>query len=263
MGLDVSSVGNHEFDEGVDELLRMQRGGCHPEDGCYEPWGEDGYPGADFPWLAANVVYEDTGRTILPGTTIKKVGGVKVGYIGMTLEATPTLVAQSGIQGIEFRDEVETANRAARELRRRGVQTIIVLLHEGGFQTGTYQQCTGISGPIVDIAENLHPEIDLVVTGHTHQPYVCNIPDPAGRDRLVTSAVLLRPGRHRDHPDDQQADRRGQPRQVRGDQPPGHPDRRSRPGADRDHQPVERGLGADRQRGGRNHRCRPHPLAEP
>lgn len=188
MGLDVSSVGNHEFDEGVDELLRMQRGGCHPEDGCYAPWGPGGYPGADFPWLAANVVKSDTGRTVLPGTWVKRVGGVKVGYIGMTLEATPTLVAQAGIQGVEFRDEVETANRAARELRRRGVQTIIVLLHEGGFQAGTYQQCVGVSGPIVGIAENLHPEIDLVVTGHTHQPYVCNIPDPRGKPRTVTSA---------------------------------------------------------------------------
>ncbi len=188
MGLDVSGVGNHEFDEGVTELLRMQRGGCHPEDGCYEPWRAGGYPGADFPWLAANVVRERTGRTVLPGTWVTKVKGIKVGYIGMTLEDTPTLVAQSGIQGIEFRDEVETANRAARELRRRGVQTIIVLLHEGGLQTGTYQQCTGISGPIVEIAENLHPEIDLVVTGHTHQPYVCNIPDPAGKERMVTSA---------------------------------------------------------------------------
>jgi 5'-nucleotidase len=189
MGLDVSSVGNHEFDEGVDELLRMQRGGCHPDDGCYEPWGEDGNPGADFPWLAANVVDEDTGRTILPATAIKKVNGVKVGYSGMTLEATPTLVAQSGIQDVEFRDEVQTANRAARQLRRHGVQTIIVLLHEGGYQTGTYQQCVGISGPIVQIAGNLHPEIDLVVTGHTHQPNVCNIPDPAGKNRLVTSAA--------------------------------------------------------------------------
>ena len=188
MGLDVSSVGNHEFDEGVTELLRMQRGGCHLEDKCYAPWGEDGYPGADFPWLAANVVNTTTGKTVLPGTTVRKVRGIKVGYIGMTLEATPTLVAQSGIQGIEFRDEVETANRAARELRRRGVQTIVVLLHEGGFQTGTYQQCAGISGPVVEIAKNLHPEIDLVVTGHTHQPYICNIPDPAGRSRMVTSA---------------------------------------------------------------------------
>ena len=188
LGLDVSGVGNHEFDEGVTELLRMQRGGCHPEDGCFAPWGEDGYPGADFQWLAANVVRTSTGRTILPATAVRSVRGVKVGYIGMTLEATPTLVAQSGIRGIEFRDEVATANRAARELRRRGVQTIIVLLHEGGLQSGTYQQCVGISGPIVQIAQNLHPEIDLVVTGHTHQPYVCNIPDPAGRQRMVTSA---------------------------------------------------------------------------
>ncbi len=191
LGVDVSSVGNHEFDEGVPELLRMQRGGCHPEDGCYQPWGAGGYPGADFPWLAANVVRERNGRTILPGTWVTKVKGVKVGYIGMTLEDTPTLVAQSGIQGIEFRDEVETANRAARELRRHGVETIIVLLHEGGLQTGTYQQCTGISGPIVDIAKNLSPSIDLVVTGHTHQPYVCNIPDPAGQPRMVTSASSL------------------------------------------------------------------------
>ena len=188
MGLDVSSVGNHEFDEGVKELQRMQRGGCHPDDGCYEPWGAGGYPGADFPWLAANVARERTGRTVLPGTWVTKVQGVEVGYIGMTLEDTPTLVAQSGIQGIEFRDEVETANRAARDLRRQGVETIIVLLHEGGLQTGTYQQCTGISGPIVDIAKNLSPSIDLVVTGHTHQPYICNIPDPAGRKRMVTSA---------------------------------------------------------------------------
>jgi 5'-nucleotidase len=189
LGLDVSSVGNHEFDEGVTELQRMQRGGdCHLEDGCFAPWGEDGYPGADFQWLAANVVRTSSGRTILPATAVRTVRGIKVGYIGMTLEATPTLVAQAGIRGIEFRDEVETANRAARELRRRGVQTIIVLLHEGGLQSGTYQQCVGISGPIVDIAKNLHPEIDLVVTGHTHQPYICNIPDPAGRKRMVTSA---------------------------------------------------------------------------
>ena len=188
MGLDVSSVGNHEFDEGVTELLRMQRGGCHPTDGCFEPWGEGGYPGADFPWLAANVVRESTGRTVLPGTTVRRVGGVRVGYIGMTLEATPTLVAQAGIEGIEFKDEVETANRAARAHRRQGVKTIIVLLHEGGLQTGTFQQCAGVSGPVVDIAENLDPEIDLVVTGHTHLPYICTFDDPNGQPRMVTSA---------------------------------------------------------------------------
>ncbi len=186
MGLDVSGVGNHEFDEGLTELRRMQHGGCHPVDGCYNP--EQPYDGADFPWLAANVVDDATGRTVLPATWVKRIGGVKVGFIGMTLEGTPALVAQSGIRGLRFQDEVEAANRAVRKLKRRGVETIVVLIHEGGLQTGSYGQCTGISGPIVQIAEQLHPEIDLIASGHTHQPYICNIPDPAGKPRMVTSA---------------------------------------------------------------------------
>lgn len=186
MHLDVSSVGNHEFDEGLTELERMQYGGCHPVDGCYFP-GQP-YDGANFPWLAANVVHADTGQPVLAPTWTKDVGGVKIGFIGMTLEGTPELVAQSGIKGLEFQDEVLAANRAAKSLMAQGVKSIVVLLHEGGAQTGTYGQCVGISGPIVDIAENLDPQIDLVVTGHTHQPYVCNIPDPDGQPRMVTSA---------------------------------------------------------------------------
>jgi 5'-nucleotidase len=186
MGLDVSGVGNHEFDEGLGELLRMQNGGCHPVDGCYFPANPFG--GASFRWLAANVVHEDTGRTVLPSTWIKRVSGVKVGFIGMTLHDTPVLVAQAGIRGLEFQDEVTAANRAVRQLKRQGVKTIIVLLHEGGLQTGTYGGCTGISGPIVQIAERLHPDIDFIASGHTHQPYICNIPDPKGRPRMVTSA---------------------------------------------------------------------------
>ena len=262
MGLDVSSVGNHEFDEGVKELQRMQRGGCHPEDGCYAPWGAGGYPGADFPWLAANVVRERTGRTVLPGTWVTKVKGVKVGYIGMTLEDTPTLVAQSGIQGIEFRDEVQTANRAARDLRRRGVETIIVLLHEGGLQTGTYQQCTGISGPIVNIAKKLSPSIDLVVTGHTHQPYVCNIPDPAGKPRMVTSASSF--GRVVTETTLTLDRRTGDVRRNKTTATNHLVTRTQRgPGPDRDHRPLERRVGPDRQPGGRLHHRRPHPVAEP
>lgn len=186
LGLDVSSVGNHEFDQGVKELRRMQYGGCHPVDGCYFP--DDPYPGADFPWLAANVVKEGTKRTVLPPYWIKKFQGVKVGFIGMTLEDTPSLVAQSGIEGWQFKDEVETANALVPKLRRLGVEAIVVLLHEGGLQTGTFDQCVGISGPIVEIQAGLHPEIDLLVTGHTHQPYNCVMTDPAGKPRHVTSA---------------------------------------------------------------------------
>ncbi len=114
LGLDVSSVGNHEFDEGVTELLRMQNGGCHPVDGCYFP--DEPYAGADFPWLAANVVDTSTGKTPLPPYWIQKVDGIKVGFIGMTLEATPTLVAASGVAGYDFLDEAETANKVAQPI---------------------------------------------------------------------------------------------------------------------------------------------------
>ncbi|HRW19456.1 MAG TPA: bifunctional metallophosphatase/5'-nucleotidase [Dermatophilaceae bacterium] len=187
MRLDVSSVGNHEFDEGTTELLRMQNGGCHPKDGCYFP--EAPYAGADFQWLAANVVRKDNGQTLLPGTSIKTVGGVKIGFIGMTLEATPTLVNPAGVASVDFKDEVETANLKAAELKKQGVKAIVVLLHEGGYQTGTFNSCPGISEPISTIAATMTPEVDLIVTGHTHQPYICSIADPAGNPRLVTSAA--------------------------------------------------------------------------
>jgi 5'-nucleotidase len=187
MGLDVSSVGNHEFDEGTTELLRMQNGGCHPDDGCYFP--DQPYAGADFPWLAANVVKKDGSGTLLPGTWVKSIAGTKVGFIGMTLEGTPTLVDPAGVADVEFKDEVQTANAQAAALKKRGVKSIVVLLHEGGVNAGTYQQCVGVSDPILTIAKTMSPEVDAIITGHTHQPYVCHIPDPAGNPRLVTSAA--------------------------------------------------------------------------
>ncbi|WP_327343169.1 esterase-like activity of phytase family protein [Streptomyces europaeiscabiei] len=186
LDLDVTSVGNHEFDEGTEELLRIQHGGCHPEDGCYIE--DEPYDGSAFPWLAANVLDRATGKPLLAPTWVKKVDGVKVGFIGMTLEGTDEVTGQSGIRSVRFTDEVETADAAARKLRRQGVEAIVVLLHEGGVQAGSYGQCDGISGPIVDIAKHLDPAIDAVVTGHTHQPYICSLPDPAGNPRTVTSA---------------------------------------------------------------------------
>ncbi len=189
MGLDVSSVGNHEFDEGVTELLRMQDGGCHPVDGCYFP--EAPYAGADFQWLAANVVNEGTGETPLPPYWIERFNNVKVGFIGMTLEATDTLVAAVGIQGWDFLDEAETANALVPILQAQGVEAIVVLLHEGGSQTpppGAIDACVGISGPVVAINDALDPAIDVMITGHTHLPYNCVLPDAAGQPRIVTSA---------------------------------------------------------------------------
>ncbi|MEV4119488.1 bifunctional metallophosphatase/5'-nucleotidase [Micromonospora sp. NPDC049645] len=181
-GLDYASVGNHEFDEGAAELLRIQNGGCHPVDGC-----ADGTPyrGAGFQYLSANAFKTATGKPLMAPYAIHKVQGVKVGFIGMTLEGTPQIVSQQGVAGLTFADEADTANRYARELRRKGVEAIVVLLHEGGSQaaTGGINDCVGMTGPIVDITNRMDPSIDVVVSGHTHQAYNCDI-----NGKLVTSA---------------------------------------------------------------------------
>jgi 5'-nucleotidase len=184
MGLDYASVGNHEFDEGPAELLRIQNGGCHPVDGC-----ADGTPfaGADFQYLSANAFVTATGEPLLAPYAIDNVQGVKVGFIGMTLEGTPNIVSAEGTAGLGFADEVLTANKYAAELQAQGVETIVVLLHEGGTQTGTnawdVNGCNTMTGPIVDIANNMDDAIDVVVSGHTHSAYNCEIDN-----KLVTSA---------------------------------------------------------------------------
>ncbi|MGW0776585.1 bifunctional metallophosphatase/5'-nucleotidase [Streptomyces sp. NPDC002835] len=194
LDLDVAGVGNHEFDEGAVELARLQNGGCHPEDGCYEEGKE--FEGADFPYLAANVTKESTGRPILKPYTVWKKNGVKIGFIGVTLEGTANIVSANGIKGLAFHDEVETINKYARELDRQGVKSIVALIHEGGSPASSAYNydCDspgagdGISGPIAEIAKNVTPRVDALVTGHTHQAYVCTIPDPSGKPRMVTSA---------------------------------------------------------------------------
>jgi 5'-nucleotidase len=180
MGLDFNAVGNHEFDEGWAELVRMQEGGCHPVDGCDD--GDD-FAGANFQFLAANVVREDNGKTIFPGYKVRSFEGAKVAFIGMTLEGTPDIVTPSGVAGLHFLDEAQTVNNLIPELKAKGIETIVVLIHEGGFPTGLYNECPGISGPIVDIVNNLDDEVDVVISGHTHQPYNCKIDG-----KIVTSA---------------------------------------------------------------------------
>ena len=194
LDLDVTSVGNHEFDEGAAELGRLQNGGCHPTEGCYT---DEKFQGADFPYLAANVLDEKTKRPVLKPYWVWKKQGVKVGFIGVTLEGTPNIVSAEGVKGLAFKDEVETINKYAKELQRQGVKSIVALIHEGGFPASSSYNydCDspgagdGISGPIADIAKNVSPQVDALVTGHTHNAYVCTIPDPAGKPRMVTSAA--------------------------------------------------------------------------
>jgi len=179
MGLAISSVGNHEFDEGKTELLRMQNGGCHPDDGCKGPHP---FEGAKFHYLAASTMDTATGKSVFPPYEIREFDGIPVAFIGLTLKGTAGIVAPAGIAGLEFRDEAETVNALVPELRARGVEAIVVLIHEGGEPTGDYNECPGISGPIVDIVKKFDRAVDVVVSGHTHRAYVCDIDG-----RLVTS----------------------------------------------------------------------------
>jgi 5'-nucleotidase len=212
LGLEATSVGNHEFDEGYQELLRMQSGGCLPDgDGLnnQNSCAAGTFTGANFHILAANVKYAGTNNTILPSYWVKNFNGAKIGFIGMTLKETPSIVTQAGVAGLEFTDEVKTANALVPILNAKGAKAIVVLVHQGGTPAvqqwvgpdhktygvnSTYDYTCGGGGTltgdsaILPIAANLDPQIDMVISGHTHQPYVCDVKDPAGQPRLVTSA---------------------------------------------------------------------------
>jgi len=180
MGLEVAAVGNHEFDHGAAELLRLQNGGCHPKDGCQGP---QPFKGASFRYLAASTLDTRSGKTLFPAYQVKRFQGIPVAFVGLTLKGTPQIVVPSGVAGLEFRDEVETVNALVPELRRQGIEAIVLLIHEGGVPSGDYDECPGISGPIVDIVRKLDSAVDLVISGHTHRAYNCRVDG-----RLVTSA---------------------------------------------------------------------------
>ena len=178
MGLETSAVGNHEFDEGTEELLRMQNGGC-AADGCKGPAP---FKGAQYRYLAASTIVTATGKPLFPAYHVKRFQGVPVAFIGLTLKETPTIVVPSGVEGLSFQDEADTVNALVPQLRAQGIEAIVVLIHEGGVPTGDYNECPGISGPIVGIVKRLDPAVQLVISGHTHRAYNCRIDG-----RLVTS----------------------------------------------------------------------------
>jgi 5'-nucleotidase len=206
LGLQVTGVGNHEFDEGLQELYRMQNGGCTSDtttcalmrNGLGGPFG-----GSLFRYLAANVFMTGSSTPILPPYQVVKVDNAKIAFIGLTFEATPTVVTPSAVAGLEFKPEVPVVNALVNTLRNeQGVRTFVVLLHQGGIQTapfsnaGKYPEvpagfadvngCDNLAGDITPIVQQLDPQVDVVVSAHTHQPYVC--PNYAGTNILLTSA---------------------------------------------------------------------------
>ncbi len=217
IGVDFTSVGNHEFDKGSAELLRLQHGGCkltngQPDANSCKGLGSKApgsFDGARFQWLSANVVDTASGRTLLPPYAIKSFDGVPVAFVGMTLHGTPSIVSPSGVAGLQFRDEAETVNALVPQLRAQGVEAIVVLVHQGGMQTDAVNDingcAAGLKNPdgsdseIARIVHGLDDAVDLVVSAHTHAAYNCSanavgatratgLANRAGRLVPVTSA---------------------------------------------------------------------------
>lgn len=156
MGMDVGTLGNHEFDEGVDELLRMIHGGDHPD-------GTEGYDGMNFPVVAANVQYKDTKELLVDPYVIEEVGGQKIAFIGVATTETPSMVIKEGNENVEFTDEAEAINKYVPEIKEQGVRSIVVLAHNPAYQDGDV-----ITGDAADIAENVDDEVDIIFAGHNH-----------------------------------------------------------------------------------------------
>lgn len=181
MGLQLSAVGNHELDHGLSHLLRLQRG-CHPEEGCREK----PFAGARFHYLAANLIRKDTGKTIFPPYEIRSIAGVKIAFIGIILKQARTLIASDQTRGLLFTDEVQAVNSIVPRLRKQGIEAIVLLIHQGGTPSRPVESpssCGNVEGPIVGIVNQVDDAVDVVISGHTHEAYICSIDG-----KLLTSA---------------------------------------------------------------------------
>ena len=186
----VGTLGNHEFDEGVPELLRLLRGGSPPAGAhSLDPtWG-----GARFPYVSANVLDRRTGKPLLPPFVVLERYGVRIGVIGAVLTATQRMVLPEGIRTVKFVDEAMAINQAARTLSRRGVQTIVVLLHLGAgmvpYEGRTRRDVSLPAGSeVAALVRTLDPAIDVVVSGHAHQFTNAYATARKGHEILVTQA---------------------------------------------------------------------------
>jgi 5'-nucleotidase len=188
VGVELNAVGNHEFDKGTSELKRMQAGGCERYT-SRQPCALEPFMGASFPFLAANTITPD-GTPLFPATAIRQFGPVRIGFIGMTLKETGSIVTPGGVAGLTFADEAATANALVPRLKAQGADAIVILLHQGGATSGGYndKRCPDFTGDILPILAKLDPAVDLVVSGHTHRSYICEMPRQGAHPLLVTSA---------------------------------------------------------------------------
>ena len=193
LGLRYTAVGNHEFDAGTQALRRLQNGGCAvvSEDAARQSCALGPYDGAGFGYLSANVVERDSGMPLFPPFAVETVrldggGDLRIAFVGLVLAETPSLVTAEAVADVRFKPVAETANALLPALRAADPDAIVLLLHEGGAVPdgqGADGDCPDLGGALVPVLDALDPAYDIIVSGHTHEVYVCE------RDgRLITSA---------------------------------------------------------------------------
>jgi 5'-nucleotidase len=200
IGVDIAIPGNHEFDAGRDELLRVLQPGCRtlPADAIFVSCPSGPHPGAKFPLFASNVLKAD-GGTLFPPSVVREVDGVKVGFIGAVTKITPSIVVPSGVAGLRFTDEAQAINAEAARLKAQGINALVAVIHEGG-ETGTPglplewndAGCPKPRGAIFDIVRNLSQDIDIVFSAHTHQGYRCVVGEGANARPVMQATALGR-----------------------------------------------------------------------
>ena len=177
LGVDIHAVGNHEFDYGVKHLKRLKNGGCVIDERSGKPdcGGRTPYAGAKFEFLAANVIDNASGQPLFPAVAVREFDGIKIGFIGLTTLTTPNIVRPGGTVGLTFNEEVATINALVPALKGQGVEAIVVVMHEGGAQTGTINQCVDFQGRGLEIAEWVDQAVQVIVSAHTHRAYICDV----------------------------------------------------------------------------------------
>lgn len=185
----VATLGNHEFDQGQ-EALRHLIDGNHTQP--TDHWiNLSAYPGANFPYISANIVDENTGATLLPPYVIKEVAGLRIGFIGAVTRYAADSILPDHIKGIQFINEAESINRYVPVLKQAGVKAIVVVIHEGGEQKayeGKTQAELDVSGAIKDIVSRLDDAVEVVMAGHTHQFMNTRLKTQSGHEILVAEA---------------------------------------------------------------------------
>ncbi|MGA7148920.1 MAG: 5'-nucleotidase C-terminal domain-containing protein [Microbacterium sp.] len=187
-GLEVSAVGNHELDQGYDDLVNRVMAPYHATD---NPYG-----GAEWEYIAANLKMRATGDDAVPATWIKEMGGVQVGFVGAVTEELPALVSPGGIAEIQVTGIVESVNTEAAALVAEGADLVVMLVHEGAPSTNCATMDDG--GPWASIINNVSPDVDAIVSGHTHLAYNCSFPVAqwATDGRAVTDRPVVSAGQY-------------------------------------------------------------------